>query len=247
MKVDVFKNRNIHLWFTNKELLKQINQLLLEYYKPVEGDVDTSAPGFEAPLFHQTPARNYGEFFSSPEVAAAVIGRAQMYGREDVCGSYREQWKPSRVLEPSAGGGILAEAARAKGHHVTCVEIQGGHAAMLRRAGFETREADFLKLRPSDFPELFDYVVMNPPFDRGRDCDHVRHAMEFLKPGGTLVSVMSARAEFAEDARHKALHALIERNGGSRYETWQDLPDRSFAHAGTNVNTVMLKIIKRRA
>lgn len=91
---------------------------------------------------------------------------------------------------------------------------------------------------------------MNPPFDRGRDCDHVRHAYQFLKPGGVLVAIMSARAEFAEDARHKALHALVDEVRRVNYRNsarWDDLPERSFAHAGTNVNTVMLVLEKPRA
>jgi hypothetical protein len=91
---------------------------------------------------------------------------------------------------------------------------------------------------------------MNPPFDRGRDCDHVRHAWQFLKPGGVLVAVMSARAEFGTDARHKALHDIIDTLNAPRWSreaTWHDLPEGSFAHAGTNVNTVMLCMRKPRA
>lgn len=86
---------------------------------------------------------------------------------------------------------------------------------------------------------------MNPPFDRGRDCDHVRHAFEFLKPGGILVAVMSARAEFREDKRHRALHEIVERcRPAYGWRKWHDLPAGSFAHAGTNINTVILAIRK---
>ena len=51
---------------------------------------------------------------------------------------------------------------------------------------------DFLTMKPGDIPQV-DKIIMNPPFDRGGDCDHVRHAFQFLKPGGVLVAVMSAR------------------------------------------------------
>jgi len=108
-------------------------------------------------------------------------------------------------------------------------------------------ESDFLALNPADFAP-FDRVVMNPPFDRGRDCDHVRHAYQFLKPGGVLVAIMSARAEFAEDKRHLDLHRLVEQAAPvcrwGRKDKWFDLPPGSFAHAGTNVNTVVLAIRK---
>lgn len=232
-KIDVFKNGNVHLWFKRKDLLEQVNELLLEYYRPVEGDVG-DGPSYESgPLYHQTPANKFGEFHSSEDVAARVMELAGI-------------GQGKLVLEPSAGTGMLASAARAKGGVVTCVEIQPHLAAMVRHKGFMTREADFLKTEPGDLG-LFDVIVMNPPFDRGRDCDHVRHAFQFLKPGGRLVAVMSARAEFGTDARHKALHDLIAANK-NRWSgwTWHDLPEKSFAHAGTNVNTVMLKIDKPR-
>lgn len=241
-KIDVFKNGNIHLWFTRKDLLAKVNELLLEYYRPVEGDVDQSAPGYDAgPLYHATPAKHYG-FFPSPEpVVAQVMARAEMYGRADCAGQMRDEWKPSRVLEPSAGTGALAAAARGKGHDVTCIEIQPHLASLLRTSGYRTREGDFLAMQPSDLGELFDFVIMNPPFDRGRDCDHVRHALKFLRPGGRLVAVMSARAEHATDARHKALHDELARLGRGNAR-WIDLPEKSFALAGTNVNTVILDV-----
>src|SRR3546814_16691239 len=69
------------------------------------------------------------------------------------------------------------------GADVTCVELQPGFAHELRVIhGFaDAIEGDFLALDPAHYAP-FDAVIMNPPFDRGRDCDHVRHALAFLKP-----------------------------------------------------------------
>lgn len=234
-RVRVFQNGNLHLWFERKDLLAEVNKLLLEYYKPVEGDAG-EGPSYEsAPAYHATPAKHFGAFNSSQAVAEAMLRHAYIK-------------KGDRVLEPSAGTGVLAKAAREAGAAVQCVEIQPGLAHELRTLhGFsDAVEADFLKLEPGDLGQ-FDVVFMNPPFDRGRDCDHVRHAFQFLKPGGRLVAVMSARAEFATDTRHKALHDLIAAQRG-RYgwgREWIDLPERSFAHAGTNVNTVLLVLSKK--
>src|SRR3546814_1986146 len=74
---------------------------------------------------------------------------------------------------------------------------------------------------------------MNPPFDRGRDCDHVRHALAFLKPGGVLVAIMSARAEYGEDQRHKELHRMIAGCEAIYFHgrKWIDLPPGSFRSA----------------
>jgi protein-L-isoaspartate O-methyltransferase len=235
-RVRVFQNGNLHLWFERKDLLAQVNALLLEYYKPIEGDVG-EGPSYEsAPLFHKSPAKNFGAFNSPPAVVAEVMKRAEIQPGD-------------LVLEPSAGTGTLATAARLAGARVTCVEIQRSLAGDLRGMGFhDTTSADFLDMRPQP-NRLYDRVVMNPPFDRGRDCDHVRHAYQFLKPGGRLVAVMSARAEFGSDARHKALHDLVAQGrnrwggGGGR---WFDLPEKSFASTGTNVNTVILVLEKPR-
>jgi protein-L-isoaspartate O-methyltransferase len=232
-RVRVFGNGNLHLWFQRKDLLKQLNEMLLEYYKPLEGEVSEDGPSYESgPVPHGSPAKYYGAFNSSEAVAGILMQKAD-FG------------EGFRVLEPSAGSGVLARAAREKGADVTCVEIQSGLAhelATLHR--FDTRQADFLSLDPADF-EPFDRIIMNPPFDRGRDCDHVCHAFKFLKPGGTLVSIMSARAEHCNDARHKPLHDLVKRCWGERGRwAWHDLPERSFAHAGTNVNTAILKLEK---
>lgn len=236
-RVRAFKNGNLHLWFTRKDLLKQVNALLLEYYNPLEGDKG-EGPSYEAgPLYHTAPAKYFGAFNSSADVTARVMELAEIA-------------EGHTVLEPSAGTGMLAKAAKARGATVVCIEVQPGLAHELRTLhGFpDTREDDFLRVDPARFP-AFDRIVMNPPFDRGRDCDHVRHAYQFLKPGGRLVAIMSARAEFGTDARHKALHELIATTTGkwgNARHYWHDLPEKSFAHAGTNVNTVMLCFNKPR-
>lgn len=231
-RVRVFGNGNLHLWFERKDLLTAVNMLLAEFYGEVIGDGfnDTEAP--DAPDYRLTPAKDFGEFHSPAAVVAEVMRYAEVHAGQT-------------VLEPSAGTGMLARAARDRGAQVSCVEIQHGLAHELRVLhGFDdVRRADFLTLQPG--AELFDVIVMNPPFDRGRDCDHVRHAFRFLKPGGKLIAVMSARAEFRDDRRHKALHAIVGRcNPAYGWRKWHDLPAGSFAHAGTNVNTVVLAISK---
>ncbi|MCW2339120.1 putative RNA methylase [Sphingobium sp. B2D3A] len=231
-RVRVFGNGNLHLWFERKDLLQEVNKLLAEYYGDVIGDAYNSTKADDSPGYHLTRAKNFEAFNSSEDVAGEVM-------------RYAEIGSGQRVLEPSAGTGVLARAARDRGAIVSCIEIQPGLAQELRVLhGFDdVREADFLTVQPGT--ELFDCIIMNPPFDRGRDCDHVRHAYQFLKPGGVLIAVMSARAEHGEDRRHKALHDLVERcKPAYGWRKWHDLPPGSFAHAGTQVNTVILAIRK---
>jgi hypothetical protein len=141
---------------------------------------------------------------------------------------------------------MLAKIARERGADVICVEVQPGLArelSMLHQF-LQVINRDFLTIKPGEIPPV-DKIIMNPPFDRVRDCDHVRHAFQFLKPGGVLVAVMSARAEFGDDQRHEALHKLVDQcRSAYSWMKWHDLPARSFAHAGTNVNTVILAVRK---
>jgi len=73
----------------------------------------------------------------------------------------------------------------------------------------------------------FDVVVMNPPFYGRHYVKHVQHALKFLKPGGTLVSILPATAHY---------------DHGELKGEWRDLPVGSFSESGTNVPTGMLKV-----
>ncbi len=95
--------------------------------------------------------------------------------------------------------------------------------------------ADFLLIpeRPG-----YDRVIMNPPFADKADIAHIRHALGFLRPGGILVSVMSAGVQFREDRTTAAFRELVTSSGGEITA----LPDGSFAESGTDVRTVLVTI-----
>lgn len=255
-RVRCFKNGNAHLWFTRDDLVQKVNRLLAEYYGEVIADGDTQE---DDPLQNRklTPARHFGFFPTPPEAVEELFS-----GRGCVSGIpiLQPADKPRlRILEPSAGTGNLARRCMTGAHDwnewtreryasgyrfdnfVDCVEIQPALAAGLEAEGIYNRVicADFLSLRPSAF-EPYDLVVMNPPFDRERDIDHVTHALEFLKPGGSLFAIMSAGAEFRETRKAAAFRALVERNGGQ----FRDLPPGSFKDSGTYINTVVLRMRK---
>lgn len=227
-RLRTFKNGNAHLWFKRDDLVEKVNQLLAEYYGEALGEGADTAAANAPPPPSTAVAKNMGWFPSPPAVVAAVIEEAADYGR---------RMEGLRVLEPSAGEGALALAARKAGATVECVELHPVRADTLRRAGFVTCQGDFLHLKPADLDAPYDRIIMNPPFDRGLAIAHVLHALAFLAPGGKLVAVMPAGAEFAEGRRADALRAALDRGVRTR---WQDLPPGSFASAGTNVNTSLL-------
>ncbi len=150
------------------------------------------------------------------------------------------------VLEPSAGNGAIVRHLIRAGCRVTACEIDEKRAAVVK--GLNAKEVPFGvvdRLWRADFltvkSELrFDRVVMNPPFGKRQDIKHVRHAFEFLKPGGRLAAVMSAGVKFREDKVAKTFRDLVSASSGAI----QDLPEGSFKESGTNVHTVVVTMKK---
>lgn len=94
----------------------------------------------------------------------------------------------SRVLEPEAGSGCIADAVKKVTPNVDCVELNHLLRELLELKGHRLIGSDFLELPPQP---VYDAVLMNPPFRQ--ECEHIRHAYGFLKPDGTLVTVCSPR------------------------------------------------------
>lgn len=147
--------------------------------------------------------------------------------------------KGMQALEPSAGLGNLASAAADAGAHVMCIEIDAKRVQALKDRGFASIiHADFLEV---DGLLLHDRIIMNPPFAKQADIAHVQHAARFLKPGGRLVSIMSASVRFRSDRRSQAFRDQVADWGGA----FEDLPDGSFAAADTNVRTCVVSFDRR--
>lgn len=144
------------------------------------------------------------------------------------------------VLEPSAGTGRLlgAMGGRMFGHNpergsVVAVEINSGLAEGLRRSYplTDVRCQDFLTCNS----ELgtFDRIVMNPPFGRGEDIEHIEKAVTMLNPGGRLVALC------ANGPRQEAkLRPMVEDVGGE----WIELEEGTFKEAGTSVRVVLMVV-----
>lgn len=131
-----------------------------------------------------------------------------------------------RVLEPSCGNGRILDGLRDKGCLALGIEYHPGRAAEARAKGHKVAVGNFLEQPPVD---EFDAVVMNPPFYGRHYAQHVRHAYKFLRPGGVLAAVLPASARY---------------DHGELSGDWNDLPVASFAAAGTNIPTTMLRMRK---
>ena len=136
----------------------------------------------------------------------------------------------SRVLEPSAGTGVLIDAIIGTGCEITACEINYELAEGLYNKVNDVYVMDFLTMGRAN-PERFDAVIMNPPFDNGQDIKHILHALSMLKEGGQLVAIC------ADGPRQKKqLEPLCD--------YWEPLPPGTFKTSGTMVNTVLLEITK---
>lgn len=168
------------------------------------------------------------------------------------------------LLEPSAGRGALLRGLQMvprlgelPSRHVTLVETRPDNVAVLREQGWpRVYEGDFLTAEPppgrwprsSDSTWYYDRILMNPPFERLADVDHVTHALKFLKPGGRLVAIMSPGWTFRKSSKaadFRELFRLEARRTIFWAYHWEPLPDGSFEASGTMVRTGILVVDKR--
>jgi hypothetical protein len=218
-----FANGNAHVFFDQWALL-DINRALAEFYGEVLPDAE---PEGVRPSASTAVSKDLQFYWTPPAVVDAALEFAGVYEQTEYTRS--RGIEPLRVLEPSCGDGRILDGIRARGHRSLGFEYHPGRAAEARAKGHAVVTGNFLEQEPTGD---FDAVVMNPPFYGRHYAQHVRHAYKFLRPGGTLVSILPATAHYDHD----------ELKG-----EWRDLPVASFAEAGTNVPTGMLRIIARTA
>lgn len=135
-----------------------------------------------------------------------------------------------KVLEPSAGTGNLIRAAIACGvfkSDIKAVEIDPKKAGPLWAIC-----KDFMACTVAELGK-FDRILMNPPFSRGQDVAHIKHALKFLADGGRLVALCANGPK-----QREALEPLCD--------SWTDLEPGSFKESGTGVNVAMIVIEKAR-
>jgi hypothetical protein len=146
------------------------------------------------------------------------------------------------VLEPSAGKGDILDALHAHfDGQLTVAAIEMNHSlqAVLEAKGHDVTFEDFLEHR-----HQYDRIVMNPPFERGQDIDHVMHAFDCLRTGGRLVSVMSEGPFFRSDKKAEGFRAWLDAVGGESEQLPEDAFRGLHAFRQTGCRTRMVVIKK---
>lgn len=161
-----------------------------------------------------------------------------------------------RVLEPSAGIGSILD--RLGERHpeieeVLAFEVQRRLYDVLNLKRFSFRRFachchDFMEVPVPEEPEdFYDVILMNPPFERGQDSDHVLHALHMLRPGGRLVAIVSEGLFFREDRKAETFRLAYHELRGFDYP----LPEGAFngpdAFVPTGVRTRIVVLDRPKA
>lgn len=142
------------------------------------------------------------------------------------------------VLEPSAGNGNIAEEIRKAGVEPDVVEISESLRKVLKAKGFNIVGHDF-----NDTEGKYDRIVMNPPFSKNQDIEHVQRAYGMLKTGGRLVAIVGEGAFSRSGKTEQAFRDWLD-SAGAEIEK---LPAGTFndksllAQTGANARLVVIE------
>lgn len=148
------------------------------------------------------------------------------------------------ILEPSAGTGSLIDAAlslhsdvRVSFCELNCFLLDILRAKYEGLAEVHFAGRDCLELDSGELT-LFDMIIMNPPFERGQDAEHVLHTFNLLKPGGILAAIVSAGLFVRSGQKTLRFRQLLE----STKAVVHDVPAGSFKSSGTGAGSKILCI-----
>lgn len=145
-----------------------------------------------------------------------------------------------RVLEPSAGNGNLADAAKAAGGVVDVIEISGALRDILTAKGYNVVAHDFDGFTPD---QKYQAILMNPPFSNRRDAAHIMQAFEMLAGGGTLVAIAGEGVFFGRDQKAQAFRDWLDAHGAEVEQldggTFQD--NALLAQTSANARLIVLR------
>lgn len=170
-----------------------------------------------------TDAKKEYNFFPTPrEIAERLIEMAEI--------------KPGDLLlEPSAGHGAIADLFPVQNEKLL-IELNEYNCEVLKEKGYSVVQCDFLDTCLKDI----DKVIMNPPFTRQQDIDHIIRAYNSLKTGGILVSICSTSPFFRDNKKSIEFREFLESVDAEVF----DLPEGTFKESGTMIATKIIKIRK---
>lgn len=147
----------------------------------------------------------------------------------------------TRVLEPSAGKGHLADAEHISAHRrptVDCIEIDITKHSLLRDKGHSVVGIDFLQFEGG---AIYSHIIMNPPFAQG--AQHVLKAWQILYDG-EIVAILNAetlRNPYSKE--RQMLLKLVNEYGTVEYMTEAFATDET--ERKTDVEIALIHLTKK--
>lgn len=134
--------------------------------------------------------------FTPTDVAREMVAIA------DICAG-------SRILEPEAGIGNIADAAKEITAQVDCIERMADFREILQLKKHHVISDDLLE---TPVEPVYDAVLMNPPFSA--ECEHIQKALEFVRPGGCLVAICSNSIRWKSTRKYEQFREWLAQYGG---------------------------------
>ncbi len=145
------------------------------------------------------------------------------------------------ILEPSAGKGDILDMIRL--HHpeneITAFERNSTLFDVLEAKGHAVERGDFL-----EHQDKYNQIIMNPPFEKGADITHIRHAYDLLDLNGKLIAIMSEGPFFRSDTQAKEFRNWLEEVEGESEQLPEDAFNNTEAFRKTGVRTRIVTITK---
>ena len=147
-----------------------------------------------------------------------------------------------KILEPSAGKGDITDEISSRFNGMTQIhacEIHYSLREILEVKGVNLVGSDILT---TEFDGPYDRIVMNPPFEKGQDIEHILFCFDLLGEGGRLVSVISPGPFFRQNRKEKQFRDWFEERGGEVYdlEPGSFKGKESFRQTGVAAKVVVL-------
>ena len=140
----------------------------------------------------------------------------------------------SKVLEPSAGIGSIADTIRKISKNIDVCEYSYNFSDLLKLKGYNVVGNNFLEYNSEP---VYDAIIMNPPFSNNQDIEHLQHAFSMLKTGGTLVCITSPHWSFANDKKSIDFRNWFEDQNGYT----QELQNGTFEMTGVKSQIVVIE------
>lgn len=151
-----------------------------------------------------------------------------------------------RVLEPSCGNGALADVIWETGgsgiERLLGIELNTDMGRYLAGKPYQVMlGVDFLEYcREHPAGDEWTHIIMNPPFSRQQDVEHILAAYGMLAPGGILVSILSPSPFFRDNRKSREFRDWLD----DLVADIVDVAPGAFKESGTNIAAKIIKVVK---